>query len=539
MRRPPARPPARRRPVPPHPRAPASPTAPSSAAGAFFGESAISGERDARRQANVVAVGAVTTLKLTRESFTMLLGELRDVMKHNFNHKVLAGMDMFRALSNAERETLIESLEERSYAVGKEILKQGDPGEDFFIIKSGSVRVTQTQQGSTRVETIKEKLGAGEYFGEMALLNSEPRMATITATTEVVCMQLARDTFVSLLGPLSTILNREAEVRKKEAEAAKKPIIHMKDLKVHNILGVGTFGRVKLVVHKPTDTPYALKCMRKGQIIALKQVEHVMNEKKILAMCDHPFLLQLAAAYQDADELYMLLELALGGELFTILRERQKFDEPTSRFYGANVAAAFEYLHERKIVYRDLKPENLLLDGKGYLKVVDFGFAKIIVDRTWTLCGTPEYLAPEIIANKGHNLGVDWWAIGILMYEMLVGYPPFCADDPMDIYQKILRGKISFPAILSKNAKDMIAKLLVANPAARLGCLKNKGRDVRHHPFFKPVDFPSLESYSVKAPYVPTIKSPVDTSNFEHYDEDDAEDWARFNDKKSTVFADF
>ena len=256
-------------------------------------------------------------------------------------------------------------------------------------------------------------------------------MATITATTEVVCMQLARDTFVSLLGPLSTILNREAEVRKKEAEAAKKPIIHMKDLKVHNILGVGTFGRVKLVVHKPTDTPYALKCMRKGQIIALKQVEHVMNEKKILAMCDHPFLLQLAAAYQDSDELYMLLELALGGELFTILRERQKFDEPTSRFYGANVAAAFEYLHERKIVYRDLKPENLLLDGKGYLKVVDFGFAKIIVDRTWTLCGTPEYLAPEIIRSKGHGKGVDWWALAILSMRCMhispyLTCPPAC-----------------------------------------------------------------------------------------------------------------
>ena len=233
------------------------------------------------------------------------------------------------------------------------------------------------------------------------------------------------------------------------------------------------------------------------------------------------------ATFKDEEEIYMLMELALGGELFSILRERVRFDEKQSCFYAACVQSAFAYLHDRSIVYRDLKPENLLFDSEGYLKVVDFGFAKKIVDRTWTLCGTPEYLAPEIIANKGHNLGVDWWAIGILIYEMLVGYPPFCADDPMDIYQKILRGKISFPAILSKNAKAMIASLLVANPAARLGCLKNKGRDVRHHPFFKPVDFPSLESYSVKAPYVPTIKSPVDTSNFEHYDEDDAEDRAQ------------
>ena len=280
-------------------------------------------------------------------------------------------------------------------------------------------------------------------------------------------------------------------------------------------------------MHKPTDTPYALKCMRKGRS-SRSQVEHVMNEKKILAMCDHPFLLQLAAAHQDADELYMLLELALGGELFTILRERQKFDEPTSRFYGANVAAAFEYLYERKIVYRDLKPENLLLDGKGCLKVVDSAL-KIIVDRT-TLCGTLEYLAPEIIANKGHNLGVDWWAIGIPMYEMLVGYPPFCADDPMDIYQKILRGKIS-PRDPLEEREGMIAKLLVANPAARLGCLKNKGRDVRHH-LFQTRRFPA-SSRTRQVPYVPTIKSPVDTSNFEHYDEDDAED-CFFNDKKST-----
>ena len=468
----------------------------------------------------MVAVGAVTTLKLTRESFTMLLGELRDVMKHNFNHKVLAGMDMFRALSNAERETLIESLEERSYAVGKEILKQGDPGEDFFIIKSGSVRVTQTQQGSTRVETIKEKLGAGEYFGEMALLNSEPRMATITATTEVVCMQLARDTFVSLLGPLSTILNREAEVRKKEAEAAKKPIIHMKDLKVHNILGVGTFGRVKLVVHKPTDTPYALKCMRKGQIIALKQVEHVMNEKKILAMCDHPFLLQLAAAYQDADELYMLLELALGGELFTILRERQKFDEPTSRFYGANVAAAFEYLHERKIVYRDLKPENVLLDSEGHVRITDFGLAKDAMelgDKTHTFCGTPDYLAPEIIKGAGHGRGVDWWSLGTMIYEMLGGLPPFYSENFNVMYDRILRKTLEFNPDdrFGSDARDLLTGLLQKSPELRLGSSERDGAELREHAWFAPIDWAKLEARELEPSFKPNVKSATDTSNFD------------------------
>merc|ERR1719201_2774336 len=140
-----------------------------------------------------------------------------------------------------------------------------------------------------------------------------------------------------------------------EVETAAAKNIKFKDLELMKILGVGTFGRVKLVVHKPTNTPYALKCMRKGQVIALKQVEHVMNEKNLLEMCDHPFLLNLAATYQDTDEIYMLLELALGGELFSILREHIKFDEPTSRFYSACVASAFSYMHDKQIVYRDLK----------------------------------------------------------------------------------------------------------------------------------------------------------------------------------------
>jgi serine/threonine protein kinase len=294
------------------------------------------------------------------------------------------------------------------------------------------------------------------------------------------------------------------------------------------------------VLHtKDNNRPYALKCMRKGQVIALKQVEHVMNEKKLLEACDHPFLLRLAATFQDDNEIYMLLELALGGELFSVLREKNKFEEPQSRFYAACVCSAFAYMHDKSIVYRDLKPENLLFDDVGYLKVVDFGFAKLINDRTWTLCGTPEYLAPEIITNKGHGLAVDWWAFGILIFEMLCGQPPFCADDPMDIYQKILRNRVTYPAHVSKNVRDLISRLLVSNPAMRLGNLKKGSRDVTAHAFFAKYDWGALTRKELKAPYIPKISSPTDTSNFDDYEDGDGEDWTRYNDKSKNLFKGF
>mmetsp|Transcript_18118 Transcript_18118/g.43343 ORF Transcript_18118/g.43343 Transcript_18118/m.43343 type:complete len:789 (-) Transcript_18118:558-2924(-) len=506
--------------------------------GSVFGESALQGANSVR-QATVKAVTNVKMLKLTRANFTDTLGDLKDVIQQNFNEKVLSSIDLFSGLTTSERSLLVESLTEETFAAGDKIIRQNDAGESFYIIKSGTVRVTARTPDGEREEVIKDNMGPGAYFGERALAKSEPRMATVTATSEVACMKVDRETFNKLLGSMSDILQRDMQRREREAAKAQRPKIKMSELKQMTILGVGTFGRVKLVVHTSTNTPYALKCMRKGQVIALKQVEHVMNEKNLLEMCDHPFLLNLAATFQDQDEIYMLLELALGGELFSVLRERIKFDEPTSRFYSACVASAFSYLHDKFIVYRDLKPENLLFDDTGYLRVCDFGFAKLIQDRTWTLCGTPEYLAPEIIQNKGHNHAVDWWAFGILIFEMLSGQPPFCADDPMDIYQKILRNKLAFPSYFSKNVRDLLSKLLVTNPAARLGSLKNKSRDVTSHIFFKNLHWNELTRKEIKAPYIPVITSPTDTSNFEHYDDEGGEDWARFNDRKKDTFAGF
>ena len=170
--------------------------------------------------------------------------------------------------------------------------------------------------------------------------------------------------------------------------------------------------------------------------------------------------------------LYMVFEYVSGGELFSYLRNAGRFSTATSAFYSAEIVSALEYLHARNIVYRDLKPENLLLDKNGHLKITDFGFAKRLTDRTWTLCGTPEYLAPEIIQSKGHNKAVDWWALGVLIYEMLMGYPPFYDDNPFGIYEKILSGKVEWSRHVDTTAKDLIKKLLVPDRTKRLGNMK-------------------------------------------------------------------
>ena len=213
----------------------------------------------------------------------------------------------------------------------------------------------------------------------------------------------------------------------------------------------------------------------------------------------------------------MLMEFVPGGEIFSHLREAGRFSDETTRFYIASIVLAIQYLHAKDIVYRDLKPENLLLDRNGFLKITDFGFAKKVSDRTWTLCGTPEYLAPEIIQSKGHGKGVDWWALGILMYEMLAGYPPFYDENPFGIYQKILAGKIEFPRHFDVNAKDLVKRLLSADRTKRIGNLKNGAEDIKRHKWFKGFDFNSLLSYGIEPPIVPQARSDGDTLNFDDY----------------------
>jgi protein kinase X len=308
-------------------------------------------------------------------------------------------------------------------------------------------------------------------------------------------------------------------------------------------LGTGTFGRVRLVSLPSISGSgvdwFALKTLKKTEIIRLKQVEHIKAEKSIMMRIGHPFIVNMFASFKDKKNLYMLMEFVIGGELFSQLRKVGRFGNDTARFYAAEIVLALQYLHSQNIVYRDLKPENLLIDKDGHMKITDFGFAKVVEDRTWTLCGTPEYLAPEIIQSKGHGKAVDWWALGILIYEMLAGYPPFYDENPFGIYQKILAGKIEFPRHFDVNAKDLIKKLLLADRTKRFGCLKNGADDIKKHKWFKGIDWGKVYSRKYKPPYLPPHKSANDTSNFDRYPDSDPDVAGPLSAADQALFEDF
>lgn len=287
-------------------------------------------------------------------------------------------------------------------------------------------------------------------------------------------------------------------------------------------IGTGSFGRVLLVQHKPSQEYYAMKILNKKKMLKLKQVEHNINEKKLLEATNFPFLVTLRFHFLDTVNIYMVLDYIPGGEMFLHLRKAGRFSEPHARFYTAQVVLAFEYLHHLDLVYRDLKPENVMIDAEGYIKLTDFGFAKRVSGgRTWTLCGTAEYLAPEIILGAGYNQSVDWWSLGVLLFEMVAGYPPFMGTNHLQTYEKIVRGRVRFPSHFTPNLENILRNLLQVDKTKRFGVSKNGVHDVKNHEWFGNTDWIAIFQKTVEPPFIPKCESMEDTSNFDVYDEED------------------
>ncbi|EFJ20048.1 hypothetical protein SELMODRAFT_110120, partial [Selaginella moellendorffii] len=284
----------------------------------------------------------------------------------------------------------------------------------------------------------------------------------------------------------------------------------IEEFELGRVLGTGSFGRVQVAHHKANKQVCAVKSLSKASIVKTKQACEHSFQKNILQRLDFPYIVNLLGYCQDDRCVHLVMEYVCGGEFFTYLRHTGRFDEATSRFYASQVLLAFEHIHGMDIIYRDLKPENLLLDEKGNIKIADFGFAKQIDRRTYTLCGTPDYLAPEIILNKGHGKPVDWWAFGVLIYEMLAGYPPFYDDDAIGTYQKILAGKLQFPGHFSRrqtscSAKDLVRRLLTADLTKRIGCLKDGVDEIKNHSWFANVKWDNVLAKKDTPPIRPKV----------------------------------
>lgn len=307
------------------------------------------------------------------------------------------------------------------------------------------------------------------------------------------------------------MLKAEFQKRLGEAPVHTKSAVDYDRIKA---IGSGAYGEVFLVRDKSAFSYHAMKVVQKEVVVERNHVKHLILEKKILQCIQFPFVISLDAAFKDNVYLYYVLPYVAGGELFTYIQKYGNFADDLTKFYASQVVLALEYLHHCEIVHRDLKPENVLVDINGYLKLCDFGFCKVLKKKTWTLCGTPEYLAPEVIMSKGYSFAVDWWAFGVLVFEMVAGNPPFFASDPNRLYEKILEGSYKCPDFVTNECKSLIKGLLQVDPTKRYGSLKGGVYDIKGHVWFNDIIWQAVLHQRAEAPFVPVCPSPGDTSNF-------------------------
>eukprot|EP00218_Dolichomastix_sp_CCMP3274_P014268 CAMPEP_0170138920 /NCGR_PEP_ID=MMETSP0033_2-20121228/5288_1 /TAXON_ID=195969 /ORGANISM="Dolichomastix tenuilepis, Strain CCMP3274" /LENGTH=899 /DNA_ID=CAMNT_0010374987 /DNA_START=95 /DNA_END=2794 /DNA_ORIENTATION=- len=495
--------------------------------GSGFGELALL--QSDTRKASVKALADSNILALSRTDLERTLGSLQ-ALQLAWTADALRRVPILAQLTPEQRSRLASTLTSKSYPAGTRLCTMGEVEQTFYILERGQCVITDNSG------TEHAQLSLGAYFGELSLLRHEPRAANVIAKTEVIVLECQKEVFDSQLGPLQQILDTQA--RAYDAIGSSKIKCELGDLDRKAVLGVGAFGKVFLV--KYNTKMYALKTLCKAQLVKVGLSAAVLRERNILMECECPFIVNLVATFKDVDHLYLMLETVMGGELFSFLQMHDVTEEH-SQFFSACVVVAFDYLASLKVAYRDLKPENLLINGDGYLKVVDFGFAKKIDSgKTYTMCGTPDYLAPELVSQEGHNRAVDWWAVGVLIFEITAGYPPFEAPDPMKQMRAIKACKYSFPKFFSAACKDIVKKFLVVNPTKRLGMLKAGALDVKKHPWYKDLDWAALENRTLTPPYIPKLKANDDTSHFDYFDIEEPQPGSEFTARvDDSIFADF
>ncbi|KAK2890181.1 hypothetical protein Q8A73_018481 [Channa argus] len=495
--------------------------------GDVFGELAIL--YNCKRTATVKAKTAVRLWCMERQTYRAIITN-KSKKKREQLMGFLKTSPTLKDLNDVQLSKIIDSMEEVKYQDKDVIVQEGTEGNSFYIILKGEVLVTKNVNGQQKHI---RKMVKGEHFGEQALIREVLRTATCTADGPVTCFSIDKEVFEETIPTEHLELFDDSKVMQ-EGQAPQKsspsatlgfkdlvPVFYQEGRYQGDpvTLGIGGFGRVELMTTLQHRKYYAMKKVSKNHIVSKRQEEHMLFEKKILKAIQCDFIVRLHAAFKDTRYIYMLMEFCSGGEIWTKLKEVGRFEEPIAVFCTACVVEAFAYLHKKNIMYRDLKPENLMMDLKGYVKLIDFGFAKELVrgEKTYSFVGTPEYIAPEIIKNQGHDFAVDFWSLGILTFELLAGSPPFSSTEPQRIYSKILDGVLKYPPYMSEAAKSIISKLCRPRPGQRLGNTKNGIKDVRHHRWFSSMNWHKLRMGQLDAPTIRLIRKGPCYINFDRF----------------------
>ncbi|KAH8287860.1 hypothetical protein KR018_003149 [Drosophila ironensis] len=494
-----------------------------------FGPATVFGELailyNAPRQATIQAATDARVWKIARETFRAIM-QISGSREREENLQFLRSAPFLQELDQSLLHKVVDLLQRKFYETDTCIVRQGEVGNEFYIIRCGSVTIKKKDEKDNE-ELVVAKRRRGEYFGEQALLNADVRQASVYADapgTEV--LMLDREAFISYLGTLKQLREKpnsqqgdsggRSSTKSQEFDNEFSQVA-LSELKKIATLGCGAFGRVDLVAFG--QQALALKIIKKIEIVKQDQIEHVYNEKNVMIKCRHsPFIVQLYRTFRNDKYVYFLMEACMGGDVWTVMSKRQYFEEKTAKFIAACVVEAFDYLHSHDFIYRDLKPENLMLTMDGYCKLVDFGFAKYVRhnEKTNTFAGTPEYVAPEIILDRGHDRAVDYWALGILIYELLVGKTPFRGVNQIKIYQQILSGidVIHMPSRIPRSAQHLVRHLCKQLPAERLGYQRKGIADIKRHSWFESMDWQRLKLKQITSPIKRPLKSWTDLQYF-------------------------
>ncbi|CAJ1352228.1 unnamed protein product [Effrenium voratum] len=404
-------------------------------------------------------------------------------------------VSVLRHLTGTQIERLVKQLVPCIYKQGKTIFEQGEIGTAFYIVASGQVQVIIDGH---RVRT----LARHGHFGERALLFEDHcRTATVrVVSTEAELWCLEKTAFVEVL----TDSLRQEIMRRIEIQDS---CVELQELTPVRVIGVGGFGRVRLVEHCHTGLRYALKEVRK---VDGKVPEHVRGECELLAEMDHPLILDMLHTYETQTSLYILMEYITGGTLRRYIKGQGPAQRDAARFYAGSLILVLEVLHDRNIVYRDLKPDNVMLDSQGSVKLIDFGLAKRLDEggRTFTCVGSPHYMAPEAILSRreGYGTEVDVWALGVLLFELVCGRRPFEGREKQDIFEAVLKQALEFPAAYGDACgRDLLQGMLEKTPEARLGAGVFGWDDIKEHEYFAYSGnlFDGIVERSVRPPFVP------------------------------------